>query len=268
MYSAYTRTVSPFQNSDMMVKGGPPSPEELKLLEPFRGRVPDEVFGEPFVPPVSDGSGQDRLLLRKAQQLLNDAGLAIRDGKRRLPNGEVFRIEFLSDEPSLEPHHAPYIKNLAILGIEATLRLVDAVQYRRRVEDFDFDMTIERFSMSATPGDNMRPFFSSQAASTKGSYNLAGIASPAIDAIIEKIITADNRADLTIACHAFDRLFRAGRYWVPQWYAKTHRLAYWDQFSHPSKLPRYANAAGVPDIWWFDAAKASEAKTSKTEQAK
>jgi len=240
----------------------------LKLLEPFRGRGPDEVFGEPFVPPVSDGSGQDRMLLRKAQQLLNDAGFPIKDGKRLLPNGEAFKIEFLLDEPALEPHHGPYIKNLAILGIEATLRLVDAVQYRRRKDNFDFDMTIERFSMSATPGDSMRPFFSSQVASTKGSYNLAGIASPAIDAIIEKIITADNRADLTIACHAFDRLFRAGRYWVPQWYAKTHRLAYWDQFSHPSKLPRYANAAGVPDIWWFDAAKASEAKTSKTEQAK
>jgi len=225
--------------------------------------VPDEVFGEPFVPPVSDGSGQDRTLLRKAQQLLNDAGLAIKDGKRRLPNGEVFRIEFLADEPSLEPHHGPYIKNLATLGIEATFRLVDAVQYRRRVEDFDFDMTIERFSMSATPGDGMRPFFSSQAASTKGSYNLAGIANPAIDAMVEKIIAADNRADLTVACHAFDRLFRAGRYWVPQWYATTHRLAYWDQFGHPPKLPRYANAAGVPDIWWYDAAKAS-----KTEQAK
>lgn len=263
MYGAYARTVSPFQNSDMMVKGGPPSPEELKLLEPFRGQVPEEVFGEPFVPPVSDGSGQDRALLRKAQQLLNEAGLQIKDGKRLLPNGEVFRIEFLADEPSLQPHHAPYIKNLGTLGIEASLRLVDAVQYRARVEDFDFDMTIERFSMSATPGDAMRAFFSSQVASTKGSYNLAGIASPAIDAMIEKIIAADNRADLTTACHAFDRLFRAGRYWVPQWYAKTHRLAYWDLFSHPAKPPRYAQGVGAPDNWWYDAAKAA-----KTEQAK
>ncbi len=101
------------------------------------------------------------------------------------------------------------------------MRLVDPVQYRARVEDFDFDMTIERFSMSATPGDAMRPFFSSQAAATKGSYNLAGIANPAIDALIEKIIGADNRADLTIACRAFDRVFRAGRYWVPQWYRTT-----------------------------------------------
>jgi microcin C transport system substrate-binding protein len=262
MYGAYARTHSPFQNSDMMVNG-PPSPEELKLLEPFRGQVPDEVFGMPFVPPVSDGSGQDRSLLRKASQLLQEAGLVIKDGKRLLPSGEVFKIEFLADEPSLEPHHAPYIKNLGTLGIEASLRLVDPVQYRARVEDFDFDMTIERFSMSATPGDGMRPFFSSQAARTKGSYNLAGIADPVIDALIEKILAAENRGELTIACRAFDRVFRAGRYWVPQWYAHTHRLAYWDLFAHPEKPPRYAQGVGAPEIWWSDAGKAARAEQAK-----
>jgi microcin C transport system substrate-binding protein len=262
MYGAYARTHSPFQNSDMMVNG-PPSPEELALLEPFRGQVPDEVFGAPFVPPVSDGSGQDRTLLRKAQQLLQDAGLPIKDGKRLLPNGEVFKIEFLADEPSLQPHHAPYIKNLGTLGIEASLRVVDAVQYRARVEDFDFDMTIERFSMSATPGDGMRAFFSSQSAATKGSYNLAGIASPAIDALIEKIIGANSRADLTVACRAFDRVFRAGRYWVPQWYRTTHPIAYWDQFAHPPKPPRYAQGVGAPENWWSDPNKAAKAEQAK-----
>jgi microcin C transport system substrate-binding protein len=262
MYGAYARTVSPFQNSDM-VANGPPSPEELKLLEPFRGQVPDEVFGQPFVPPVSDGSGQDRAQLRKASQLLQQAGLIIKDGKRVLPNGEPFKVEFLADEPSLQPHHAPYIKNLGTLGIEASLRLVDAVQYRARVENFDFDMTIERFSMSATPGDGMRPFFSSQAAATKGSYNLAGIASAAIDALIEKIIGANSRAELTVACRAFDRVFRAGRYWVPQWYRTTHPIAYWDQFGHPPKPPRYAQGVGAPENWWYEAAKAA-----KVEQAK
>jgi microcin C transport system substrate-binding protein len=263
MYGAYARTVSPFQNSDLMASDGPPPPEELKLLEPFRGQIPEEVFVAPFTPPVSDGSGQDRSLLRKAQQLLSEAGLPIKGGKRVLPNGEVFRIEFLLDEPSFQPHHAPYIKNLATLGIEASVRLVDAVQHKARQEDFDFDMTIQRFSMSATPGDAMRSFFSSQVAATKGSYNLAGVASPAIDAMIEKIMAADSRGDLTIACRAFDRLFRAGRYWVPQWYNKTHRLAYWDQFGHPQKLPRYANGVGAPDIWWYDGGKAA-----KLEQAK
>jgi microcin C transport system substrate-binding protein len=262
MYGAYARTHSPFQNSDMMAEG-PPSPEELKLLDPFRGQVPDEVFGSPFLPPVSDGSGQDRALLRKASQLLQDAGLVIKDGKRLLPNGEVFKIEFLADEPSLQPHHAPYIKNLGTLGIEASLRVVDPVQYRARVEDFDFDMTIERFSMSATPGDAMRPFFSSQAAATKGSYNLAGIASPAIDALIEQIIGANSRADLTIACRAFDRVFRAGRYWVPQWYRTSHPIAYWDVFDHPAKPPRYAQGVGAPENWWFDGGKAARAEQAK-----
>src|SRR5262249_1220652 len=127
MYGAYARTVSPFQNSDL-VASGPPSPEELKLLEPFRDQVPEDVFGEPFVPRGSDGSGQDRALLRKAQQLLKDAGLAVNqsNGKRLLPNGETLTIEFLIDEPSFQPHHASFIKNLALLGIDASIRLIDA----------------------------------------------------------------------------------------------------------------------------------------------
>ncbi|KJC39287.1 hypothetical protein UP09_25910 [Bradyrhizobium sp. LTSP885] len=262
MYGAYARTVSPFQNSNLMANG-PPTPEELALLEPFRGQVPDEVFGAPFVPPVSDGSGQDRAMLRKAIQLLGDAGCVIKDGKRVLPNGDVFTIELLNDEPSLQPHHAPFIKNLGTLGIDATFRLVDAVQYRARLEDFDFDMTMERFSSSATPGDSMRPFFSSQAAKTKGSYNLAGISSPVIDALIEKIIGANNREDLTTACRAFDRVFRAGRYWVPQWYSDKHRVAYWDQFAHPEKPAKYAQGVGAPENWWYDTTKAA-----KLEQAK
>jgi microcin C transport system substrate-binding protein len=262
MYGAYARTVSPFQNSDMVASGSP-SPEELSLLEPFRSQVPDEVFGKPYMPPVSDGSGQDRALLRKAQQLLQGAGLPVKDGKRLLPNGEVFTIEFLLDEASFQPHHATFIKNLGQLGIEANIRLIDAVQYRARVESFDFDVTTERMSMSATPGDSLRPFFSSQAAATKGSYNLAGIANPAIDALIEKAIAAQTRADLTTACRALDRVFRAGRYWVPQWYRSTHPIAYWDQFGHPPKPARYAQGVGAPDNWWYEAAKAA-----KLEQAK
>jgi microcin C transport system substrate-binding protein len=267
MYGAYARTHSPFQNSDLMASG-PPSPEELKLLEPFRGQVPDEVFGAPYVPPITDGSGQDRALLRKASQLLLDAGLVIKDGKRMLPNGEVFKIEFLHDEPSFQPHHAPYIKNLGTLGIEASLRVVDPVQYRARLEDFDFDLTVERFSMSGTPGDGLRPFFSSQAARTKGSYNLAGIENPAIDALIEKIIGAENRADLTIACRAMDRVFRAGRYWVPQWYRNNHPVAYWDVFDHPKTSPRYqidnySSSVGERILWWFVPDKAARLEQAK-----
>ncbi|WP_029581634.1 extracellular solute-binding protein [Bradyrhizobium sp. URHD0069] len=248
MYGSYARTHSVFQNSDMMAVG-PPSPEELALLEPFRDKVPKEVFGPPFVPPVSDGSGQDRALLRKAGQLLQEAGCPVKDGKRMTPQGEVFRIEFLLDEPSFQPHHAPFIKNLGTLGIEATIRLVDPVQFRARRDDFDYDLLIERFGFSTVPGDSLRPFFTSQAATTKGSNNLAGIADPVIDAMVETLIAADTRPKLVFAARALDRLIRAGRYWVPQWYANTHRLAYWDLFGHPPTLPKYSGVS-VIELWW------------------
>jgi microcin C transport system substrate-binding protein len=261
MYGAYVRTVSPFQNSDLMASG-PPAPEELALLEPFRGKVPDEVFGMPFVPPVSDGSGQDRKLLRRAVQLLNDAGFPIRDGKRVTPQGEVFRVEFLLDEPAFQAHHMPYIKNLGTLGIEATLRLVDPVQARARRDDFDFDMVIERFGFSTVPGDSLRPFFSSRAAATKGSYNLAGIADPAVDSLMEQVIAADTRAKLVFAARALDRVIRAGRYWVPQWYSNAHRLAYWDVFAHPPSLPKYLGVM-APDIWWSTQAGAASSRQAK-----
>ncbi len=262
MYGAYARTQSLFENSDMKAVG-PPSPAELALLEPFRGKVSDEVFGAPYLPPVSDGSGQDRALLRKASQLLQEAGCPIKDGKRVLPSGEPFTIEFLLDEPSIEPHHGSFLKNLATLGVAATLRLVDAVQYRARVESFDFDMTIENFSMSATPGDSMRPYLTSQAAATQGSFNLAGISDPVVDALVDKVIGANSREELTTACRALDRVFRAGRYWVPQWYRNTHPIAYWDIFGHPDKPPRYAQGVGAPDVWWVDPAKAAKAEPAK-----
>ena len=162
------------------------------MLEPFRGKVSDEVFGEPFVPPVSDGSGQDRALLRKASALLQTAGYLIKDGKRATPQGERISIEFLLDEPSFQPHHMTFIKNLGILGIEANLRMVDPVQFRKRIDDFDFDLVVQRFGFSSTPGDSLRSYFSSQAAALKGSQNLAGIADPVIDALIDKIIAADD----------------------------------------------------------------------------
>jgi microcin C transport system substrate-binding protein len=254
MYGSYKRTHSVFQNSDMMA-AGPPSRQELTLLKPFRGKVADEVFGEPFVPPVSDGSGQDRSLLRHASALLKEAGFAVKDGKRVTPQGEPISVEFLLDEPSSQPHHMLFIKNLATLGIEATLRIVDAVQYRKRVDDFDFDLTVQRFGFSNTPGDSLRSFFSSQAAAKRGSQNLAGISDPVIDALIDKIIAADNRATLTTACRALDRVIRTGRYWVPHWYKPSHWLAYWDVFSRPATKPRYAR--GVPETWWYDRDKAA-----------
>jgi microcin C transport system substrate-binding protein len=255
MYGSYERTHSVFQNSPMMALGKPDR-DELALLEPFRGKLPEEVFGEPYVPPVTDGSGQDRQWLRRGAQLLGDAGCTLKNGKRILPNGKPIIIEFLIDEPTFQPHHLPYIKNLGVLGIDATLRVVDPVQYRARVDAFDFDITVERFSFSATPGDSLRTFFSSQAAATKGTQNLAGIADPAVDALVDIIIAAKTRAELTAACKALDRVIRAGRYWIPHWYKASHWVAYWDVFGWPAAKPRYFR--GIPETWWYDRDKATK----------
>ena len=255
MYGSYQRTHSVFQNSDMMA-AGKPTPDELALLEPFRDRLSDEVFDEPSVPPVSDGSGQDRTLLRKATALLQEAGFLIRNGKRVTPKGERFSVEFLVDEPSFQPHHMSFVKNLGTLGIEASLRIVDPVQYRKREDDFDFDLIIQRFAFSSTPGDSLRSYFSSQAANLKGSQNLAGIADPVIDALIERIVAADTRSGLVTACKALDRVIRSGRYWVPHWYKASHWLAFWDVFGRPGIKPRFAR--GIPETWWYDREKAAK----------
>ena len=257
MYGSYQRTHSVFQNSDMVASGAP-SPAELALLEPFRGRVPDEVFDEPFLPPVSDGSGQDRTLLRKAAQLLQEAGCPVKNGRRVDARGNEITLEFLIDEPTFQPHHMLFIKNLGLLGITATLRVVDPVQYRARVNDFDFDLTVQRFGFSTLPGEALRSYFSSRAAATKGSYNLAGIADPAIDSLIDAVIAANTRGELVTAARALDRVIRAGRYWIPHWYKPSHWIAYWDVFGRPATKPRYAR--GIPETWWYDRDKASKAE--------
>ena len=255
MYSAYQRTHSVFQNSDMMA-AGKPGGDELVLLEPFRGKIADEVFGEPFVPPVTDGSGQDRSLLRKASALLHDAGCMVKDGKRAMPSGEPITVEFLADENISHPHHMAFIKNLGTLGIDASLRIVDPAQYRKRVDDFDFDIVVQRFGFSNTPGESLRTFFSSQAAAMRGSQNVGGISDPVVDALIERIIAADTRPGLVAACKALDRVIRSGRYWVPHWYKPSHWLAYWDVFGRPPSQPRYARA--IPDTWWYDRERAEK----------
>ena len=255
MYGSYDRTQSLFENSPMKAEG-PPSPAELKLLEPFRGKVPDEVFGAPYVPPVTDGSGHDRKWLRRGAHLLAQAGYPIKDGKRVMPDGTPISIEFLIDDPTFNPHHLAYIRNLAILGFDATLRVVDPSQYQLRLDNFGFDITVERFGFSSTPGESLRTYFSSQAAATKGSQNLAGIADPVIDALIDDAIAAKTREALTVACRCLDRVFRAGRYWIPHWYKASHWIAYWDVFGFPATKPRYFR--GIPATWWSDPAKAAK----------
>jgi microcin C transport system substrate-binding protein len=253
MFDAYARTVSYFENSPMKAEG-PPPPDELALLEPYRGILPEEVFGEPFTPPVSDGSGQDRSLLRRASQLLTEAGCTRQGNILLLPSGQPFTIEFLDFQASLQPHTQPFQSNLRRLGIEATSRIVDAAQYQRRMDEFDFDTTSRRFSGSLTPGGGLRVAFSSEAADTNGSSNLAGIRSEAVDALLDIIAEAETRDELYVAARALDRVLRAGRYWVPMWFKPSHWIAHWDEFSRPDRKPRYA--IGSLSTWWYDIEKA------------
>ncbi|MDI4663861.1 extracellular solute-binding protein [Xanthobacter autotrophicus] len=247
MYDTYTRTVSFFQNSEMMAQGLP-FPAELKLLEPFRDRLPEEVFGEPYVPPASDGTGEDRNLRRQALNLLKDAGWSVQQGKLVDARGEAFTIEFLDDDGGMERHTARFIGHLKKVGIDATFRIVDPAQFQLRLQGFDFDMIVRRYSFAPYPGDELRAYFSTEAARTRGSYNVAGIADPAVDGLINAALAAPDAAALVTACRALDRVLRAGRYWIPQWYSGQHRIAYWNQFARPALKPRYD--LGALDTWW------------------
>ncbi len=253
MFSSFSRMTSYFENSDSKAVGKP-SPEELALLEPFRGQVPDEVFGEPFLPPVSDGSGSDRALLRRADEMLRAAGCK-RDGNvLKLPSGQPFEIEFLDSQPALQPHTQPFQANLKRLGINATSRIVDGAQYQRRLDEFDFDIISRALGGSAIPSDSLRIVYGSEAAKTRGSRNVGGVSSPAIDAMIEKIGQADSYAEVVIAAKCLDRLLRAGRYWIPMWWNASEWLAYWDMFDRPQTKPKFGS--GAPSTWWYDAEKA------------
>ena len=253
MYSSYGRMHSFFENSDMKASGKPP-PEELKLLEPWRGRIPDAAFGEAVVPPVSDKSGQDRNMLRKANQLLMEAGCK-RDGARLLlPDGTPFTIEKLDFEPSIERHAQAFFKMLKLVGIEATVRRVDAPQYQRRVEEFDFDIISFRLGGVFTPGDALKNIYASESADRRGSRNAAGLKSPAVDALIDIINAAPSRAELNTACRALDRVLRAEHIGIFSWFKATKWLATWDMFGRPEKSARYGVSA--PAAWWADAEKA------------
>ncbi len=254
-YGAYKRTNSFFENSVMKATGKPQG-AELALLEPFRSQLPKEVFSQVYMSPVSDGSGQDRKLLRTATRLLKQAGWTIKDGVRINQKGEKFTIEFLTFSPSFERIIAPIIKNLKLLGIKASIRRVDPAQYQERLKSFDFDITTRRYTLRITPGVELRSYWGSAYADIKGSLNLSGIKDPVVDALIEKVTTAKSREQLNVAARALDRVLRAGNYWIPQWYKASHTIAYWNKFSYPAIKPKYGR--GIIETWWYDAAKAAK----------
>jgi len=249
-YNAYTRTKSYFSNSELASRGLP-GPDELKLLEPFRDKLPPEVFTKEYNPPKTDGSGNIRQNLRKALSLLREAGWVLKEGKLvNAKTGKQFKFEILLVSQSMERVAMPFVKNLEKIGIKAEVRVVDSSQYVNRLNNYDFDMTSVVWPQSLSPGNEQRDYWSSKAADTPGTRNLAGIKDPVVDALIEKIIQAPDRKSLIAACRALDRVLLWGHYVIPHWHIRVYRIAYWNRFSRPKIKPKYA--LGFLDTWWID----------------
>lgn len=254
-YDQYARTRSYFMNSELEAKGLP-SPEELKILEPLRGQIPDEVFTKEYNPPKTDGSGNIREGLRTALGLLKQAGWSVKDAK--LTNdktGEKMAFEILLVSPQFERITLPFTENLKRLGIDATIRtLVDTAQFQKRSDEFDFDMVVESWGQSESPGNEQRDYWGSSAADQKGSQNAAGIKDKAIDQLIELLIAAPDREALVTRTRALDRVLQWGHWVVPNFHTNVDRVAYWDKFARPEVTPKQ----GVQfDTWWLDAGKAA-----------
>ncbi|GHC67237.1 extracellular solute-binding protein [Limoniibacter endophyticus] len=254
-YGSYVRSNSYFETSDFKASGPVPQ-DELALLEPLRGKIPDEAFGEAFVQPASDGSGSDRKLLSQALKLFNEAGWK-REGSRLVNDmGEPFRLQLMIDEEIWVRVFGPFVKNLRAIGVDASLTSpLDGAQYQLRMNDFDFDAVTAAFSFTSSPGrDELEQFFHSRTAQLNGSRNLPGIADPGVDALIEMIAEADSRESLNVSMRALDRVLRARLDWIPNWHSANQRLAYWDEFGFPETQPEYGFP--VETLWWHDKEKA------------
>ena len=249
-FGIYDRMASYFENSDLAARGLP-SQAELAILEPHRGAVPEEVFTTEFVPPSTDGSGNNRRNLRSARALLKEAGWITRDGALvNEATGEPMTIEFLYFEPTFERIYAVFARRLERLGVGVTLRLVDSVSYEERMKSHDFEITTLRFVFNLSPGAELNANFATATADQVGSSNAAGIKDPVVDALIAEVVGATDRATLVAAARALDRVLLWGHYMIPQWYKGAHHLVYWDKFGRPALKPRYAR--GVIDTWWVD----------------
>lgn len=259
-YGQYKRTRSFFENSELAATGLP-SPAELALLEPWRGKIPDEVFTKAYEPPKTDGSGKIRRNLRQATRLLRKAGWKIVDNKLIDPkSGRPLEIEFLLAQPSFERVVTPFIRNLKRLGVEARIRTVDPAQYQNRIREFEYDLVVTTFGQSLSPGNEQRDFWGSKTVSRRGSRNLIGISDPAIDALVAKIIGAPDRKSLIVTTKALDRVLQWSHFVVPQWHYNGDRVAWWDRFGRPKTKPAYA--VGF-DSWWVDPAKDGALKKQK-----
>lgn len=255
-YGLYERVGSYFHGLEL-ASSGLPDGKELEILESVRDKVPPSVFTTPYKNPVNDTNEAVRSNLREADRLLREAGWNVKNGRRVNAKGEPLSVELLSSSPNEERVFLPYKAVLERLGIEVTVRSVDDVQYTNRTRSFDFDITTGLWAQSLSPGNEQREFWGSQAARREGSRNLAGIADPAVDALIDRVIFAKDREELVAATKALDRVLLAHNFVVPQWTSLKQRTARWDRYSHPDVMPRYAGSA-FPTVWWYDEAKAAK----------
>jgi microcin C transport system substrate-binding protein len=251
-FDQYTRCNSYFSNSYLAATGLPEG-DELALLESFRSQLPVAVFTSPLEPPATLPPESLRSNLRKAKKLLQQAGWKMQDGALRDNKGNAIDFEILLVSPSFERVMAPFVRNLKRLGINATYRVIDAALYGDRVKDFDFDMIVNVYGQSQSPGNEQRDYWSSVSAERKGSRNMAGVSSQVIDALVDNIIYAETQQDLVTASHALDRVLWYGYYVVPNWYLASHRLAYKAEFNQPKKLPLYYNPYQFLFTWWLPA---------------
>lgn len=252
-YGAYTRVKGYYDNSELAASGLP-SPAERKLLAPWRHQLPAAAFGPAVLPPVSRGDGYNRDNLLKAQAMLKTAGWQYRDGALRNAAGQALVLEMLLVQPEFERIVQPLRRNLARLGVRLQIRVLDAAQYIERLRQFDFDMTVSGVPGSMSPGNELWGYWGSAAATTPGSQNLAGLRSPAVDALIAGITQARDRQTQVTHVRALDRILRAEWLMIPNYHTPFYRIAAWKRFSRPERAPRYGD--GI-DSWWWDAGKAA-----------
>ncbi|MFN3170815.1 MAG: ABC transporter substrate-binding protein [Hyphomicrobiales bacterium] len=248
-FGLYKRTQSMFQNAPYMAEGLP-SEAELAILEPFRADLLPETFEEPYVPPTSDGSGSDRQLLGEANRLMREAGWTLDGGRRVNADGEQLAVEFLLAAQAFERIYSPMVQNMQRLGIDASLRIVDPTQYQSRINSFDFDVVGLNLAPNLTPGSSMRAIYGSQSANQPGAWNVAGIAVPAIDALIEMAESADTLDELYTVMSAMDRVLRPFHFWIPQWHSGAHWIAHEARIRRPESIPRFT--LPIETHWWVE----------------
>lgn len=257
-YGQYARINSFWENSELAAEGMP-SEAELALLKPIADLLPAGVIdSEAVMAPVSGNRPMDRKNLRKASALLDEAGWTVGDdGLRRNAAGETLTIEIIEDSPTFDRVHLPFVDNLKAAGIDAIYSRIDPAQMTDRSRNYDFDMMVDQFPMSLEPSSGLKQYFGSETAD-QSVFNSMGLKSEAVDALIEHVVNADNKADLATSVKALDRTLRAHYFWVPQWFNNTYRVAYWNMYEHPAELPPFA--LGNLDFWWFNAEKAADLK--------